>query len=414
MGRTVRGRGLAELVLGAARGRLARGELLVRVSVPLARPAVLRMFKHARRRTGDLAIANMAVGCELAGPGRLASPQVYIGGVGLAVAECPRRAVLRAGHLETLLAGQGTTEISRQEICEAVEKDLKIETDVSHLENIQFKKSLVVGFVLKFLDGIWRHGAGVEQEQLPALEFTQLHEATPADQAPMDPVTRPVPHASSAEQCAGEAVFVADMPRYEREVALVPVQSSQRHVRIRGVYTAAALVMPGVVAWISATDVPGSNLWGIGVADEELFPTETVLYMGQIIGLIAADNPDIGAAAAAAVRVEYEPLTPILTLSEAAAAHSTLCDPIVVKKDNRQKNKAEGVTSVGKVTGTVMLGGQEHFYWEPHTALAVPVKEKQEITVHFGVQGPSGLQEKLASVLGIPQHRVIVKVTHLL
>ena len=195
-----------------------------------------------------------------------------------------------------MLAGQGTTEISRQDICDAVEKDLKIETDVSHLENIQFKKSLVVGFVLKFLDGVWRRGAGAEQ--LPALEFTQLHETTPADQPPMDPVTRPVPHASSAEQCAGEAVFVADMPRYEREVALVPVQSSQPHARIRGVDTAAALAMPGVVAWIAAADVPGSNLWGgIGVADEQLFPIETVLYVSKIIGVISTDNPDIGAAA---------------------------------------------------------------------------------------------------------------------
>ena len=58
--------------------------------------------------------------------------------------------------------------------------------------------------------------------------------------------------------------------------------------------------MPGVVAWISATDVLGSNLWGgIGVADEEIFPTETVFYVGQIIGVISTDNPDIGAAAAA-------------------------------------------------------------------------------------------------------------------
>ena len=40
---------------------------------------------------------------------------------------------------------------------------------------------------------------------------------------------------------------------------------------------------------------------------------------------------------------------------------------------------------------TLMLGGQEPFFWEPHIALAVPVQEKQEITVHFGVQGPSGL-----------------------
>ena len=51
-------------------------------------------------------------------------------------------------------------------------------------------------------------------------------------------------------------VFVSEMPHYEREVALVPVQSSQRHTRIRCVDTAAGLAMPGVVAWIAAADVP--------------------------------------------------------------------------------------------------------------------------------------------------------------
>ena len=76
------------------------------------------------------------------------------------------------------------------------------------------------------------------------------------------------------------------------------------------------------------------------------------------------------------------------------------------------ENRAESVTSVGRVARTLMLGGQEPFFWEPHIALAVPVQEKQEITVHFGVQGPSGLQEKLASVLGFPQHRVSVKVRY--
>ena len=372
MGRTVRGRGLAELVLGAARGRLARGELLVRVSVPLARPAVLRMFKHARRRTGDLAIANMAVGCELAGPGRLASPQVYIGGVGLAVAECPRRAVVRAGHLETLLAGQGTTEISRQEICEAVEEDLKIETDVSHLENIQFKKSLVVGFVLKFLDGVWRQGAGVEQ--LLALEFSQLHEATPADQAPVDPVTRPVPHASSAEQCAGEAVFVADMPRYEREVALVPVQSSQPHARIRGVDTAAPSSCPG--SW------PGSlprtcSAPTCGAASGWRTRRSSPLRLCSTWARSSASSPR-----PRTTRTSELPQPP--TLLE--VHYSTLCEPIV-------ENRAEGVTSVAKMTGTLR---------EPHLALAVPVQEKQEITIHCGVQGPSGLQEKLASCSEFP------------
>ena len=42
----------------------------------------------------------------------------------------------------------------------------------------------------------------------------------------------------------------------------------------------------------------GSNLWGgNGVADDELFPIETVLYVSKIIGVISTDNPDIGAAA---------------------------------------------------------------------------------------------------------------------
>ena len=65
------------------------------------------------------------------------------------------------------------------------------------------------------------------------------------------------------------------------------------------------------------------------------------------------------------------------------------------------ENRAEDVTSVGKLTGTLRLGGQL-FFWEPHIALAVPVQEKQEITIHCGVQGPSGLQEKLASCSEFP------------
>ena len=41
--------------------------------------------------------------------------------------------------------------------------------------------------------------------------------------------------------------------------------------------------------------------------------------------------------------------------------------------------------SVGSVEGTVELGGQEHFYWEPHTALVVP-GERGELLVHYTTQ----------------------------
>ena len=77
------------------------------------------------------------------------------------------------------------------------------------------------------------------------------------------------------------------MPHYERELALVPVQSSQLHARIRSVDTADALAMPGVLARLDRCR-GRARLQLV-----ELFTTETVLFVGQIIGVISADNSDI-------------------------------------------------------------------------------------------------------------------------
>ena len=48
----------------------------------------------------------------------------------------------------------------------------------------------------------------------------------------------------------------------------------------------------------------------------------------------------------------------------------------------------EQTESIGSVEGKVELGGQEHFYWEPHTALAIP-GERKELVVHYTTQVPT-------------------------
>ena len=119
-------------------------------------------------------------------------------------------------------------------------------------------------------------------------------------------------------------------------------------------------------------------MWGLNSPpDEELFPSESVQKFGQIIGLIAADTLEAGVEAVKLVEVEYEALKPVLTLSDASAKNSTFNEAIH-KKDNRAKNNVEDPVSKYSVSGLVTLGGQEHFYWEPHSALAVPGPEKQE------------------------------------
>ena len=50
----------------------------------------------------------------------------------------------------------------------------------------------------------------------------------------------------------------------------------------------------------------------------------------------------------------------------------------------------------------------QHYYLEPHTALAVP-GEKGEMTLHFSTQLPTTVQAGLAAALAVPMSRIIVK-----
>ena len=52
---------------------------------------------------------------------------------------------------------------------------------------------------------------------------------------------------------------------------------------------------------------------------------------------------------------------------------------------------------VSTMSGSVKLGGQEHYYLEPHSAVAVPHGEKDEMTVHITTQGPSVVQTQVYS-----------------
>ena len=178
--------------------KIQRGELLVSIRVDL-NSTVYKFYKHARRNTADLAIANMTIAY------RKSEWKIYIGGIGLAVKDCPQRKVVHAYNLGNLLSSRSYSltalkSISSEEICSAAELDLKCDSDVSSLEKMAFRVSLVHGFVVKFIENINRVGT---KRDATEFKFHQLYEKTPDDQEPMDPVTRPVPHVSAAEQCSG-------------------------------------------------------------------------------------------------------------------------------------------------------------------------------------------------------------------
>ncbi|KAI0238599.1 Xanthine dehydrogenase/oxidase [Lamellibrachia satsuma] len=192
-----------------------------------------------------------------------------------------------------------------------------------------------------------------------------------------------------------------------RELSLAFVISSKAHARLISVDASEALQMPGVVDFISHKDVPGENCFGLGPQDQQVFAVDKVMYQGQIIGAIVAETRTQAIRATKAVVVKYEELTPILTIQQAIDADSFLrSDPMTI----RNGDVAEGFkTSDVIIEGEAYVGGQEHFYLEMQSGIAVPSGEDDEITMLMATQFPNFIQQTVAATLGVPNNRIVCK-----
>ena len=80
------------------------------------------------------------------------------------------------------------------------------------------------------------------------------------------------------------------------------------------------------------------------------------------------------------IRVQYEELEPVMTIDQAIRKESVHGKRKILK---RYQNAEVIKKAVKEVVGSVNLGGQEHFYLEPHSALVVPSGENEELIVYF-------------------------------
>ncbi|KAB7503921.1 putative aldehyde oxidase 4 [Armadillidium nasatum] len=111
------------------------------------------------------------------------------------------------------------------------------------------------------------------------------------------------------------------------------------------------------------------NKFGYIVQDEEVFATEEVRCVGQIIGIVLAESRDLAEEAKRAVKVYYEETTPpIFSIEEAIEANS-VWEPIKLETGNLE----EGFQNSKHVLeGESRTGFQEHFYMETNVHIAVP------------------------------------------
>src|SRR5262249_41773456 len=135
----------------------------------------------------------------------------------------------------------------------------------------------------------------------------------------MSLIGKAIPHDSAREHVTGEALYIDDLPPAANELLVDFVGSTLAHGRIRSVDVATAARVGGIVAVYTFADVPGDNTFGPVFHDEELLASENCQYIGQPIVVLAGTSKPALAAAKLVVRIEMEPLSPILTVEEAIA-----------------------------------------------------------------------------------------------
>jgi selenium-dependent xanthine dehydrogenase len=191
--------------------------------------------------------------------------------------------------------------------------------------------------------------------------------------------------------------------------------SDHPRARVLSIDVSAAEAHPGVVAILTAEDVPGERVQGLITRDwrQLVAAGETTSYVGDVLAIVLAETRQAAREAAAMVEVGYEVLEPVTDPfaalePDAPALHEggNLLSTSVIERGDVDA-RLEGAAHV--LTETFRTQFIEHAFLEPESALAVPSPPGGG-TVHVSSQGQGVWEDRrqIASFLGVPEEQVRV------
>lgn len=219
------------------------------------------------------------------------------------------------------------------------------------------------------------------------------------------------PHESAALHVAGEAAYIDDLPELAGTLHAALGLSPVAHGRLLGIDTARIAAMPGVVAVLTAADIPGPNDCGPIVHDDPILAEGTLHYLGQPVFAVIATDRELARRAAALAKevIRCEPLEPVLTPKDAHARGQYVLPPMHLIRESAPGAARRAIEAAPhRLTDTLSVGGQEQFYLEGQISYAVPL-EARAMRIHCSTQHPSEMQHVVAHALGLASHAVQVE-----
>jgi CO/xanthine dehydrogenase Mo-binding subunit len=191
------------------------------------------------------------------------------------------------------------------------------------------------------------------------------------------------------------------------------VLAGRPHARILGIDTSAALAHPGVVAVLTAADVP-YNAYGLIEADQPVLCGEVVRFVGDKVALVAAESTEAAEAGAAKVTVRYEDLPVVTDPWAALAPDAPLLFPDrgtnLVEHMRIRKGDAEAALATADIVleDEFATSWQEHAYLQPEAGIAY-LDDQDRVVIETAGQWLHEDRRQIAAILRLPEERLIVR-----
>ncbi len=219
-------------------------------------------------------------------------------------------------------------------------------------------------------------------------------------------VAQSLPHDAALLHVTGDARYIDDIPMPRDCLHLAFGLSTVAYGEITELNLDAVRSAPGVVAVLTAKDLPFDCDVSPSNHDEPLLATGHVHYVGQPVFLVVATSHRAARVAARKGAITYAEKLALLTVEAALEANSRFEDgPRIWARGDAP---AAIQNAPRNLSGTFEIGGQEHFYLEGQAALALP-QEDGGMHVQSSTQHPTEIQHKVAHAIGQPMHSVRVE-----
>ncbi len=190
------------------------------------------------------------------------------------------------------------------------------------------------------------------------------------------------------------------------------VRSQYPRARVLDIDPSAALALPGVLAVLTADDVPHNKVghlqqdWDVMIAKGDI-----TRCVGDAICLVVAENETVLKQAKELVKVDYEPLEPVRTIQEARAADAPSLHPNGNLCQQRHVTRGDARAALAQskyvVTQSYRTPFTEHAFLEPECAVAFPYKDG--VKVYTSDQGVYDTRKEISIMLGWEPERIVVE-----